>query len=798
MRQWHKRFGSVKVHRKIKMFAVGSFVLLILSLLIPLKDPLFDIKYATVLESREGHLLGARIADDEQWRFPPLDSLPANYVRSLLEFEDQHFYRHPGVNPFSIVRAVRQNLKEGRIVSGGSTITMQVARMMLGNKPRTVRQKLLEIWYAFRIEIYYSKDEILRLYANNAPFGGNVVGIAAAAWRYYGRSPYDLSWAEAANLAVLPNAPGLAFPGKNEQELQQKRNMLLKKLFVNDAFSESTFMLSLDEPLPVKPQPLPAIAPHLLDRGIREGHSGTTIMSTIAAKKQQSLNQVINDFYIKYKFKEIHNAAALIADIHTGEIIAYTGNTHANHSNNHGQQVDIISSKRSPGSLLKPVLYALAIDRGLITPWELLPDIPVYYQGFAPQNFNKEFKGAVPANHALRSSLNVPFVSLLREYSYEQFHFDLKKMGISSLNQPAGHYGLSIILGGAEVTLYEMAGLYASLARNIFVYNERKGERRYLNNNFRSLTYIKSDGIEEEEYVQQGILNVSSAWHMVKAMQELRRPDAESNWQQFSNSRAIAWKTGTSYGHKDAWAIGFNSQYVVAVWLGNADGEGRPDLTGILTAAPVMFRAFELLEGDAVFPMPVANIKMVSICEQSGSIASDICPSSSVRPLSVAAIQKASCTMHQMVNLDAAEKYKVHSLCYPVDKMQQKPWFVLPPAQAWYYKKYNANYTEPPEYMAGCVTSSNESLELIYPKSHTRVYVPIEVDGRPGKVVFEAAHRNPDARVFWFLDSEYVGETQRTHQLGLFPEPGTHLLTLSDEKGRELQVSFETINKRNM
>ncbi len=770
--------------------------MIMIGMLAPVPEPLFEHPYATVLESREGHLLGARIADDGQWRFPPADSLPQNYITCLLEFEDRYFFKHPGINLFSIFRAFKQNFQERRIVSGGSTITMQIARMAMGNKPRTVLQKIREMWLTLRIELRYSKDEILLLYANNAPFGGNVVGLSAAAWRYYGRSPHQLSWAEAANLAVLPNAPGLAFPGKNDEQLLAKRNRILTGLAEKEAMDKNTLLLSLAEPLSAKPRPLPSIAPHLLDRVISDGFAQKKINSTINYNLQNTVNKIVNEYNFIYKFKQIHNAAAIVADIETSQVLCYVGNVSSDSQMDHGQQVDIINSRRSPGSLLKPVLYALSIDKGLITPFELLPDIPMYYQGFAPQNFDKKFKGAVPANLALRSSLNVPFVDLLREYTYEQFHYDLKRMGIHSLDKPAGHYGLSIILGGGEVTLWEMSGLYAGMVRNLCTYNRNKGDLRYNVQDFRPLTYVKHHENDPVELSKNGRIGAAATWHMLKAMQELRRPDAESNWQQFTNSRSIAWKTGTSYGHKDAWAIGLNNEYVVGVWLGNADAEGRPDLTGVVAAAPLMFRIFEVLDGDAIFQMPVADMEMVKICRQSGSRAGDICPDVDILPIAREVASSSSCTHHQLVHLDQTSSFKVNSTCYPVQNMQTIPWFILPPAQAWYYKKYNINYTEPPKYMEGCTPPGSENLEMIYPRRFTKVFVPIEVDGQLGKVVFEAAHRNPDIKVFWYLDDDYLGVTRQNHQMGLFPSAGTHQINLVDEQGREVSVSFEAINKR--
>lgn len=781
--------------KKSRNILAGLAILLLIGLLIPIPDPLFKKPYATTLESQEGQLLAARIAGDGQWRFPPADSLPENYKTCLQIFEDRHFYRHPGINPVSIFRAIRHNVKAGRIVSGGSTITMQVARMSMGNRPRTILQKLIEMWLAVRIEIQYSKEDILNLYANNAPFGGNVVGLSAASWRYFGGSPYHLSWAEVANLVILPNAPGLMYPGKNDTVLLNKRNRLLYDLKRRNIIDDLTYGLSVAEPLAAKPKPLPAVALHLLDRSIKEGNGETRVLSTLNYSLQHSVNEFVKSYHENLKFKQIHNAAALVADIRTGKVVAYIGNAGLFDPIDHGQEVDIITSKRSPGSLLKPFLYAMAIDDGIITPGQILPDIPVYYQGFSPKNFDKQFRGAVPANLALRSSLNVPFVSLLKDFTFEKFHHKLTRLGLHSLNRPAGHYGLSLILGGGDVTLWEMTGLYAGLARTLQSYNGNKGQNRYDRTDFARLTY-QAGADTKSEKTREYQISAGAAWHTLQAMQMLRRPDAESNWQQFNNSQSIAWKTGTSYGHKDAWAIGLNSTYVVGVWIGNADGEGRPDLTGVAAAAPLMFSIFDMLGGNANFPMPVADMEMVSVCKQSGQRAGANCPDVEVVPMANSTLKTPSCHYHRLLHLDETEKYMVNSMCYPVHKMVTKPWFILPPAQAWFYKKYNADFSLPPDYRDDCNTQAKGQMEMIYPRNLTKVFVPVEIDGQPGKVVFEAAHQNPETKIFWYLNDEFIGETIRNHQLGLFPPAGTHLLSLVDEQGRELSVPFEAINDR--
>ncbi len=746
--------------------------------------------------SSDDQLLGARIAPDGQWRFPPADSIPTKFETTILLFEDEYFFQHPGVNPVSLVRATWQNLAARKVVSGGSTLTMQTVRMALENQRRTYAQKLLELFLSLKLDLLYSKKEILNLYAYHAPFGGNVVGLSAASWRYFGRPPHQLSWSETASLAVLPNSPSAVFPGKNEALFRAKRNALLEKLKDRGYLSNDELLLAKAEPLPGKVKPLPNEAFHLLQRAEKEGQAGTTVQSSIDFNLQRQVKEKTDRYAEQMAYNEVHNAAAIVIDIATGETLAYVGNSFPNgeESNHHGQFVDIITARRSPGSLLKPFLYAASLDEGLLLPKELLPDIPLFYRGFAPQNFDKKYRGAVPADEALASSLNVPFVFLLREYGYEKFHQKLQQIGMTSLDKPANHYGLSIILGGAESTLWELTGMFAGMARTLSNYPNRPYNHGYSSLDYLPNTYQhRAIDSNNERLEAHGPLAAPSIMYAFQAMQQLRRPEEMTGSEMYGSYRPIAWKTGTSYGFKDAWAIGLNDRYVVGVWTGNADGEGRPGLTGIRSASPLMFSIFELLDGDAVFDQPFGSA--TALCQSSGLIAGENCPVHVSINLPDYLQQGKKCNYHHLLHLDQLQTHQVSSTCYSVDQMRSQPWFVLPAVQAWYYKQYHSGYQEPPPFLPACEgANSTGFMELIYPREFTKVYVPNEQDGQPGLAIFEAAHRNQASTIFWHLDDTYVGSTQLSHQMGLHPKAGAHVLTLVDEAGNELSQAFEVLN----
>jgi penicillin-binding protein 1C len=789
--------------KHLKKFKLWLWTLAILVLVVlyyfSLPEPLFKKVYATVLNDKNNILLGAVISDDGQWRFPPVDSLPENYKVALLHFEDRHFFKHPGINPGSLARAAYQNAKAGKIVSGGSSITMQVIRLARKGKSRTYLEKLIELILATRLELRYSKNEILNIYASHAPFGGNIVGINAASWRYFGRNPEQLSWGEASLLAVLPNSPALIHPGRNRDRLIEKRNRLIDKLESYGIIDQITAGLAKSEPVPERPERLPEVARHLLFRSIKEGHKSTAVESTLDVYLQRQVDQVVNRHHVRLKANEINNAAAIVLEVGSGNVLAYIGNVSLEDNDHVGNFVDMIMARRSTGSILKPFLYAAMLDEGFILPQTLIPDIPTIMDGFAPKNFTENFDGAVPANRALARSLNVPAVHMLKNYSHEKFHHKLKEFGLTSINQPPSHYGLSLILGGAEASLWELTGAYTSMSRTLNNYFKYPEPNRYNRNDFHPPTYVRIDNQEKKPQLSDhGIIDAGALWHTLYAMLDVNRPDEESSWRLYSSSQKISWKTGTSYGFRDAWAIGVTPDYVVGVWAGNANGEGRPGLTGTEAAAPILFDIFNLLQiRSAWFPIPYSDLRQQRVCRTSGSIASELCDVVDLVLICEKGTTSGICPYHKTIYLDKTGQFRVDSDCESVGQMVKKSWFVLPPAMEWYYKSKNAGYRPLPPVRNDChgAVGKMASMELIYPKRHSKLYVPRELDGTMGRAVFEIAHRSPSSEVFWHLDDQYIGTTKRIHQMGINPDDGIHTLTWVDEHGELLKVSFEVMRK---
>jgi len=751
---------------------------------------LFEEPYSTVIESSEGELLAAKIARDGQWRFPAKDSIPDKFIKCIVYFEDEHFYHHPGFNPVAMTKAIQQNRKAGKVVRGGSTLTQQVIRLARKNKKRTYFEKAIEIILATRLEFRSSKEEILNLYAAHAPFGGNVVGLEMASWRYFGVQSHQLSWAETVTLAVLPNAPSLIYPGKNQIKLQKKRNALLKKLFDEKVIDKLTYELSIQEPLPQKPYDVPQIAQHLLQK-VAKTDEGKRIKTTISYPIQNRANQIAQYYYNQYKQNEVHNLAILVIDIQNRNIISYVGNSPTDKE--HNKDVDIISAPRSTGSILKPLLFASMIDDGELLPNTLVADIPTQISGYTPQNFNNSFDGAVPAQRALARSLNIPAVLMLQEHGVSKFYELLQQFTLRNINKLPDHYGLSLILGGAESNLWDLCRTYSNLTGTLNYFNQSNG--KYRSNEFVELNY--RNGFKQDfgtSGFQKNILSAGSIYLTYNAMKEVNRPEGDEAWKFYDSALQIAWKTGTSFGNRDAWAIGTNSRYVVGVWVGNANGEGRPELTGVTNAAPILFDIFNVLPRKNWFQPPLNDLETVEVCKQSGYLAQEDCPK--VKQLITKIGKKtAICPYHKWVHLDKSEQFRVNSDCESVENIVNKKWFILPPVMEWYYKSQHIDYKTLPPYRSDCQQYQQASMDFIYPKPNSKIYLAKDFYGKIQPVVLKIAHSNRESKLFWSLDNQFLGETQTFHEMPIKPETGIHYITVTDEFGNEIKRKIEIINE---
>lgn len=720
-----------------------------------------DVKYSTVVEDCNGRLLGARIADDGQWRFPLCDSLPEKFVTALVEFEDRRFYDHNGVSFRSLARAMHQNLSNGRVVSGGSTISMQVIRL---SRPaeRTILNKVVECFLATRLESRYSKEEILRLYASHAPFGGNVVGIDAAMWRYLGSDEYEMSWAEAATLAVLQNSPSTITPSKNRDALLAKRNRLLLRLYESGHMTEEECTLSLEEPLMDEPYHMPQFVPHLVDWYNMNEH-GQKVVTNINLDLQKQVDAVTVRWSQELRLLGANDLAAVVVDVKTNEVIAYCGNADMEYDRE-GKWVDIARAPRSSGSILKPILYCSALQKGQIMPTMLISDVPTDFGGFAPKNYSGIFNGAVPADEAIAQSLNVPCVEMLKTYGVMSFVELLRDCGLTSLNRPSESYGLSVILGGAEVTLLDMTRLYARMSAC------------YQDSN--TGAFPLDDKV--------------ALYYAFQAMRKVNRPD-QLDWRRVNSVQNVAWKTGTSYGSRDAWAIGVTPDYVVGVWVGNANGSGTPDLTGARTAGPVMFDLMNLLPFSEWFAEPMSEIGAeVRVCKYSGCRAGKYCSVVETVLGAQSSVNAPQCPYCHPVHLSLDGR---HQIMGRSEQTRTENRFILPPAMEYYYKVHHPEYTALPPYKESCnqLASSESPMKFLYPEDGSVIKLPRNMDGTKGKLSFNVAHSNHEMELFWHCDDEYVGSTKDLHMIQMELAPGMHSVSVVDTHGNTINTTVSVI-----
>jgi len=794
-----KRFRHIK-----KRWLVGIPLAIALTLAYwqCLPEKLFNSPYSTVVLSDDGRLLSARIASDQQWRFPPTSSLPDKYKQSVLLFEDKRFYSHIGVDLIALSRAIIGNLLSGKRLSGASTISMQTMRLARGNPARTYWEKLKEMLLATRLEWSYSKDDILNLYASHAPFGGNIIGIEAASWRYFSRAPQQLSWSESALLAVLPNAPSLMHLEKNRSLLLAKRNRLLAKLHEQNIITELDLQLALAEPLPNGIRPIPQLAPHLVD-SLTQQSNIQALHATIDYNMQQQISSITSQASQALQARHINNLAVLVIDNQDLSIKAYVGNSEYNTIQFSGYAMDLVKRPRSSGSILKPLLFASMLEQGELVPTTLIADLPTHFSGYTPENYDRKYRGVVPAKMALAQSLNIPAVRMLQQHGIHNFYYFLKNFGFSHLHRQPEEYGLPLILGGAEISLWDIAQAYANIAK----ISQHSGVTHY-----QPLTLISSEKSQRDSMSMKAASNKTSqnqlgqtelsqgaAWLTLEALVDVSRPGTDNHWRDFIGSQKIAWKTGTSYGLRDAWAIGVTAKWTVAVWAGNASGEGIEGLTGVSVAAPIMLDIFDYLPKSDWFPQPFHDMTQVNVCKENGYLAKEGCDSENIWINKTNQFAKLS-PHHQQIFTDKNGQYRVHSGCEKVRNIKAQSLFVLPPAQEYYYKQAHSDYPSMPPFRADCLLekaiAEAPPMDFIYPAKNSKIYIPRDINGSLSEVVFEAVHRKSGSAIHWHIDNKYMGSTSELHQMSFQLGPGSHRITLVDQSGFSVTRSVKVLGKQ--
>ena len=730
--------------------------------------------YSTVVLDKNGEILRVFLNEKEDWKYPAIDEpIPEKLKIATILYEDKNFYKHIGIDMKSLLRAIMLNIKNMKKVSGASTITMQVSRL-LEPKKRTYFNKIKEIIVSFIIEIRYSKDEILRYYLNNAPYGGNIIGYKTASLKYFNKLPDNLTWSEAALLSVLPNAPGLINPKKNHDQLIIKRNNLLKKLYEYSIISESEYKLSLREGVTNIVYNFDFYAPHFCEKVKRECKENI-IYTTIEKQLQINIEKILYEYIEELKEIGINNGAVVVIENSSKNVISYIG------SNNYwdkinGGMVDGVTAKRSSGSTLKPFLYALAIDKGLISLDSKLKDIPSYYGNFSPQNASREFQGMVTVREALINSLNTPIVNLLDEFDLLEFYNFFKEIKMD-INDTYGHYGYSIILGGMEVNLLEISSLYTALAN----YGD----------------YSKLKYIVDKEEKSKNIFSQGSSYLILDTLKDVSRPGDEFYWDKFINKDKISWKTGTSFGRRDGWAIGMTPKYTVAVWVGNFNGKGSYKLTGVESAGTLLFRIFNSLgnENIAEFTEPKGELKEIYVDEETGYFIDNSVENIEINKIKIKyptqAKQLRVSPYYKYVYLDKTCEYEVCSKCWKHDKVFKKN-LVYPVDIINFYQKNGIKFHKKFEHNPNCSTNYEQnSFNIIYPKNNSKILLPLNNENI--RETLNIKTNFTIGKLFWFLNKELYIETINKSEINMALPLGENIITIMDSNGYKKTIKIKII-----
>ncbi|HVD98255.1 MAG TPA: penicillin-binding protein 1C [Cytophagaceae bacterium] len=757
----HKR----KLYFSTLALAVVFFLFILLNFFFPFR---IKVPYSQIILAADNSIIHTSLSSDDKWRMKTeLHEIVPQLREALLYKEDRYFYYHPGFNPLAIGRALFNNIISGKKTSGASTITMQVVRL-LEPRERTYGSKFIEIFRAMQLEWQLSKDEILQLYINLVPYGGNIEGVKSASVLYFGRMPNRLSLAQITALTIVPNRPTSLRPGRSNEYIKKERNRWLLQFREANLFPHADIEAALVEPLEANRLKAPKELPHLSNRLSAQYPEKDIILTCIHKKIQQQVEQISYNYLQRLRQKHIHNAAVLVLNNQTMEVEAYLGDPDF-YDSEHAGQVDGIRAVRSPGSALKPLVYAMGFDEGKITPKTVLTDVPTDFNGYAPENFDKKFNGKVTVETALAYSLNIPAVKMLEEVTVPVFVQKLKNAGFKKIAKEEKSLGLSTILGGCGVTVEEMAGLYSAFAN---------GGKTF------SLRYLKTDTKNEKA----SLFSPMAAYMITDILIQITRPDLPYNYQSTYHVPTIAWKTGTSYGRRDAWSIGYNKKYTIAVWVGNFSGEGVPELTGADIATPLLFELFNNIEYNAAnnwFFKP-DDLKFRFVCPESGKLPGEYCEHTLVDYYIPNVSSAEQCAHVKPVNVDIEERYSYCNLCLPEGGYKKKLYPNLPSDLIDYYLSKGIMFAQIPEHNPRCSRIQESNTPTIISPLHNKEYIVDKED--PAELALKCNAHNDVKTVFWYINNHFYREASAYEKIFFKPTEGRCKISCSDDKGRNADI----------
>ena len=746
------------------MVVAGMFLVwVVLNRWFPLPD---RIEYSTMVTDDKGQVIHVYLTRDQQWRMQTgLSEISPLLRKTIIEKEDKYFYYHPGVNVLALARALGRNILHGRRTSGASTITMQVARA-LQPKSRTYWNKLVEIFRALQLEGKYSKDEILQLYLNLVPYGGNIEGVKSASLFYFAKNPDHLSLAEITALSVIPNRPSTLVMGRNNDAIVTERNKWLRRWAREKVFTEQEIADALAEPLTARRGAAPDYIPQLAWKLKKQG--GTVIHSTIQLNTQLKIEKLVKDYSRTLTLKNIRNAAVIVLDNRTHRVVSYVGSADFRDSVD-GGQVNGATAIREPGSTLKPLLYGLCIDQGLLTPKRMITDVPINYNGYAPENYDRRFNGYVTMEYALEHSLNIPAVKSLHALGKDRLIDRLVQCNFRQVDRDRKKLGLSMILGGCGATLEELTGMYSIFAN----------EGRFVQPVF---TYADSAKKGRQ------IMSPSAAFMINDILSQVNRPDFPLNWESTVHLPKIAWKTGTSYGRRDGWSIGYNKRFTVGVWVGNFSGLGIPEISGANVATPLLFKVFNTIDYDddqPWFSKPEdCDIRMV--CSETGLPPADSC-SHLITDYFIPLVSTAKkCDRREAVYVSADGRYSYCRVCLPPAGYKKKWYTVIPPEMREYYEANHIVYGMIPPHNPDCEKVFREGGPVVTSPANGGEYLINRKDPEP--LLLRCRVTNDVGKVYWYINDKFFKSGEAGGKQFFIPDEGPVKISCTDDKGRNRNI----------
>ena len=768
IKRLHQKVTQLARTRRVKRFvivAVSSIVLfLALHLLFPLPD---QLSYSTIITDKNGVLLHAYLTKDDKWRMKTeLNEISPLLQKTIVAKEDKYFYHHPGINIWSLAKAAVRNVVHGKRISGASTITMQVARALTPRK-RTLAAKCIELFRALQLELRYSKQEILQLYLNLVPYGGNIEGVKAASLLYFGKAPDHLSLAEITALSIIPNRPSSLVLGVHNDHIAGERNKWLKRFAAAGLFTKKEIEDALSEPLTARRHSVPKLIPHLAYR-LKNTFSAHSISTTIHLNTQQKIEKITADYMRALQRSNIRNAAVMVMNNQTQEVIAYLGSQDFMDSL-HAGQVNGITAIRQPGSTLKPLLYGLCMDQGLLTPRMTIHDVPVNYSGYAPENYDQQFHGLVTLEYALEHSLNIPSVKSLQLLGKEKLIHKLSVSGFRQVAKDGNKLGLSMILGGCGTSLEQLTALFSAFASN---------------GSYAPPVYVSP----QHAVAKTALLSPEASFMITNILSKISRPDFPLNWQATEHMPRIAWKTGTSYGRRDAWSIGYNKAFTVGVWIGNFSGTGVHELSGAHTATPLLFKIFNSIDydADASWFEPPADMGVRKVCTESGLPPGAHCNNTITDYFIPMVSPGTPCEHLKEVKTDPAGTLSYCNGCLPATGYVKKLFRSIAPELQDYYRAGNIAFENIPPHNPACeAVFQGEGPSIKSPLQGNEYFIDKD-DPEPLQLLASTA--SDVSKVYWYINNRFYKTTAAGTKCFFIPEEGPVKISCTDDKGRNKDI----------